>query len=481
MVIKSIEKIEYVACEIMSDYGLGIDARDNPIAILKGKGNVKSYRIRSKAFRRRITKKALEIECMLSKRQLDEVQQIICDHAEAESHSYDVHHRVAPIEGGIEIDMGDTSHTRVRVSPNKVDIVTTGSDVLFYRPATMEPFVKPAKEGDLDLLFPYLNFEKKQAWLLIGWMALTLSTPRSNSTSYPILALIASQGSSKSTTSKLIIRGLVDPSKMGLQGFPSNRRDIVLAANNAHLLAYDNLRKLTPASSDFMCIASSGGSDPTRKLYTDDELVNHPFQTPLVLNGIHDFIEEPDLAQRCVRLEMKTIPESLRRDEKEFTDDFLVDAPKIFRGLLELISKIMERLPSVTVTHPQRMISYVKYLAAIEDIANLESGSLQATYSEILDDAQRDVVLADPLASVLFRWVRELGNDDWKGTPSELRKRLVASLEFGSSLHKGFPDNAIALSKRLKALSVPLLSQGIEISFSRGRERQIHVIDAEAY
>jgi len=481
MAIKAIEKIEYIASELISEYEFGVDVRDNPIAISRGKGNVKTYRIRSKSFRKLITKKTSTVECMLSKRQLDEVQQMICDHAEAEFHTYDVYHRVAPVDGGVEIDIGDDAHTRLKITAGKVDEITKGSEILFHRPPTMQPFVTPAKKGDLDLLFPYLNFEKEQAWLFIAWMAFTLSTPRSDSTSYPILVLIAGQGSSKSTTCKLILRGLVDPSRMGLQGFPTSRKDIVLASSNAHLLAYDNLRKITPKWSDCLCIASTGGADPTRKLYTDDELVNHPFLVPLVLNGIHDCIEEPDLAGRCVRLEMKTIPESSRRDEKEFTAEFTEDMPKIFRGLLDLISKIMERLPNVVVTQPQRMISYVKYLAAIEDVSDLEPGSLQATYSEILNNAQNDVVLSDPLASVLFRWVRELDNANWKGTPTELRKRLIASLEFGQFLNKGFPDNAIALSKRLRALEVPLLSQGIEVSFSRGTERQIHIVDLEVY
>jgi hypothetical protein len=178
---------------------------------------------------------------------------------------------------------------------------------------------------------------------------------------------------------------------------------------------------------------------------------------------------------------MKTISESNRRDEKELTAKFIEDMPKIFRGMLDLISRIMERLPNVKVTHPQRMISYVKYLAAIEETEGLEAGSLQATYSEILNDAQNDVVLSDPLASVLFRWVRELGNDNWKGTPTELKKRLITSLELGQFLHKNFPDNAIALSKRLRALAVPLLSQGIEVSFSRGKARQIHIVDLGVY
>jgi hypothetical protein len=47
----------------------------------------------------------------------------------------------------------------------------------------------------------------------------------------------------------------------------------MIAANNGHLLAFDNLSGLPPWLSDALCRLASGGSFAVRQLYTDDEEV----------------------------------------------------------------------------------------------------------------------------------------------------------------------------------------------------------------
>ena len=47
----------------------------------------------------------------------------------------------------------------------------------------------------------------------------------------------------------------------------------MIAANNGHLLAFDNLSGLPPWISDALCRLASGGSFAVRQLYTDDDEV----------------------------------------------------------------------------------------------------------------------------------------------------------------------------------------------------------------
>lgn len=481
MVLKPRERIEQTTKSLVGKLMLGVDPVGDPIAVIEGEGNPTTYHISTKSFKKIIIHEGKSYGFIHSSREIAEIQQALSDEAEASDNDFDVCLRVAAIDGGVELDVGDREQTRIRLTPGSVEVIKTGSDVLFYRPSAMLPFVMPAEKGNLGSLFKYLNFEEDHAWLLIIWICFTLSTPRSNHASYPILVLIAEQGASKSTTCKLIIRSLLDPSQMGIQGFPSNRQDMVIAANHAHILIYDNLRYLSRKWSDTLCIASTGGNDPTRRLYTDSELVNHPFQVPLVLNGIHDFVEEPDLAQRCLRLELKSIPEDKRRDEKELTDEFNADFPKIFKDILDLTANILERLPTAKVTHPERMLGYVRYLAAAEEVMEMESGKLQLVYSEILNDAQRDSVLEDPLASTLYDMMTEGGEHRWEGTPTELLSAVVHSLGTYDSKQRLLPNNPISLSKRLNALKAPLRSQGIEVTFTRGKERRITIVNLNRY
>jgi len=482
MVLKSAEKIQATTKSLVENIKLGLDQVGNPIAVIENDGNPETYHITARSFRKVIIYEGRALDFIFTSREIESIQQALCDAAEAAENELHVCLRVASIDGGVELDVGDKEQARIRLSHGNVELIKEGSKVLFYRPPSMLPFVMPSEEGNLDLLFPYLNFDEDHAWLLIIWICFTLSTPRSDHASYPILVLIAEQGASKSTTCKLIVRSLLDPSQMGIQGFPSNRQDMVLSANNAHILIYDNLRYLSKKWSDILCIASTGGNDPTRRLYTDSELVNHPFQVPLVLNGIHDFVEEPDLAQRCLRLELKSISEDTRRDEKEFTDEFNADLPKIFKGILDLTANILEKLPTANVTHPERMLGFVRYLAAAEEVMEMETGKLQSLYSGILNDTQRDSMLSNPVALAVYTLVTDKkSKDEWSGTPTELLEKLNDPMSLSGYRDRSFPTNPIALSKQLSALKAPLLSQNIEVVFTRGKERRITIKNLDAY
>jgi len=482
MVLKPREKIEATTKSLISSIRLGLDQVGNPVAVIEGDGNHETHHIKARSFRRIIISEGKSLDLIHSSKEIERIQDGVCDAAEASENELHVCLRVASIEGGVELDVGDKEQTRFRLSHGKVEVIKEGSEVLFYRPSAMLPFVTPAENANLELLFKFLNFEEEHAWLLIVWICFTLSTPRSSHASFPILVLIAEQGASKSTTCRLILRSLLDPSQMGIQGFPSNRQDIVLSANQAHFLIYDNLRYLSDKWSDILCIASTGGNDPTRRLYTDSEMVNHPFHVPLVLNGIHDFVEEPDLAQRCLRLELKSIPEGKRRDEKEFTDEFNAELPEIFKGILDLTAKILEKLPTANVTHPERMLGFVRYLAAAEEVMDFETGKLQSVYSGILNDTQRDSMLSNPVALAVYKLVTDEGcKDEWSGTPTELLDKLNNPMSLSGYRDRSFPTNPIALSKQLSALKAPLLSQNIEVVFTRGKERRISITNLNAY
>lgn len=464
---------------LMKSLTLGVNQTGEPIAVLTGENkNATTYCIGAREFRSLIFEEGKRIDHVFTGREIDEIKQGLCDAAEASGNVFQTYLRVAPVDNGVELDVGDIHQTRIRLIAGKVEIVTAGSSILFIRSSALRAFTLPDESGDINAVLPFLNLEPDQAWLLLIWICYTLSTPKSDHSVYPILVLIAEQASSKSTTSKLIIRSLLDPSAFGIQAFTGSRQDIVLISRHVHIIIYDNMHYLSRKLSDTLCIASTGGNDPTRRLYTDSELVNHPFQAPLVLNGISDFIEEPDLAQRCVRLELKAIPEKKRRDAKEFADEFNAALPSIFRGLLDLTANILEKLPSVKVLHPQRMLSYVRYLAAAEEILDMENGRLQKVYRDILNECQRDSVMSDPLAAAVYDLVNIEKKSTWKGTPAELLARLM-DINYPNTRH--LPTNPISLSKRLKAMAAPLRSQHIEIEFQRSKHRQIIITNTEAY
>src|SRR5262249_38959765 len=139
----------------------------------------------------------------------------------------------------------------------------------FRRSRGMLPLPTPEPGGEIDLLRDFLNLDDKAWWMVIFWLVATLR-PRGP---YPVLALFAEQGAGKSTTGRLL-RELVDPNAAPLRAEPKDGRDLMIAANNSWLLAYDNLSHVSPWLSDAMCRLSTGGGFATRELYTDqDEII----------------------------------------------------------------------------------------------------------------------------------------------------------------------------------------------------------------
>ena len=81
----------------------------------------------------------------------------------------------------------------------------------------------------------------------------------------------------------------------------------MIAAQNNHILLYDNLSQIPPRISDAFCRLSTGGGLSKRKLYTDDSEVVLEAQRPVILTGIGFGAIRDDLADRAIRVELTRI------------------------------------------------------------------------------------------------------------------------------------------------------------------------------
>jgi len=102
-------------------------------------------------------------------------------------------------------------------------------------------------------------------------------------------------GSAKSTGVR-VIRELLDPNKTPLRSEPRETRDLMIAAQNAWALAFDNISHLSWRLSDDLCRLATGGGFSTRRLYTDEEEQLFEATRPLLLNGIDGVVSRGDLA-----------------------------------------------------------------------------------------------------------------------------------------------------------------------------------------
>lgn len=439
-------------------------------------GNLCALAIGSRRLNNIIREDARKAGLNLRKHDLYEVNDYLIAQAEISGIVKNVSYRVAKLkEGGVEIDVGDANHTRVRIQAGKVDVITSGSETLFFRTKATGEMVLPASTGDINLLKQYVNLHPAAFMLFIAWLSYTLAHPKVKTSKYVILVLTGNQGSGKSSLCNNIIYTLIDPNNIGVQIMPSNPKDLAIAAQNSHVLCYDNVREFKAQMSDLLCIAATGGALTSRQLFTDADQQVLFMHTALVLNGIHSFIEQPDLAQRCLTLEMLPIASQARQSEIALTDALNRDLPFITRGLYDLIANIFTQLPNAVITNPERMIDFVQWLAAMEIVMNAPTGTFQELYSDSLQQGQLDSLLESTLAVAVMELAKMQSSLDWVGTPAELFGELNLHASKETKRSREWPANPIALSKRLRPLQASLMTQGITLQFSRGKQRTITI------
>lgn len=443
-------------------------------AIIQCMGNFYALAVGSKALNNRIRQLGMNDGIKLRKNDLSDLNHSLQAEAEMAGVRQDVWNRVAQTEGGIVIDLGDDKHTHVKITPGLVQLLGSGSNTLFSRSQVSKAMALPAQAGNLHPLEKYINLQPVQRLLFIAWISYTLAHPKLPASKFVILVLQGNQGSGKSLLCR-IIQQLIDPSIVGVQIMPSNPKDLSIAAQNAHVLCYDNLRTISQSMSDILCTAATGGAISSRQLYSDADMNVIQLHVALVLNGIHSFIDQPDLAQRCLPLELLTISEGKRKSEVQFERDFQQDLPAIMGGLFELIANIFTHLPAVKVTNPERMIDFVRWLAAMERVDGAPAGAYQAEYSRLLNQGQLDSLQDNLLASEVLDFARQQLDGTWGGTPVELLNKLTMQASAQTQKSREWPQNAIALTKRLKPLQAGLMTQGVFLEFTRGKERMITV------
>src|SRR6516165_10596883 len=215
--------------------------------------------------------------------------------------------RVAEHAGRFYLDLADEHWRAVEIGPDGWRVVER-PPVRFRRSPGMLPLPVPERGGSIEALRSFLNLSNQNEFVLVVAWLLAALRPRGP---YPLLAISGEQGSAKTVLSKLL-RALVDPNMAAVRALPREERELMIAANNGHVLAFDNLSGLSPWLSDALCRLASGGSFAVRQLYTDDEEVLFKAARPIALNGIEDVIGRADLADRAIFLMLAPIGEARR-------------------------------------------------------------------------------------------------------------------------------------------------------------------------
>ncbi|HAS6026990.1 TPA: hypothetical protein I7142_23735 [Vibrio vulnificus] len=440
-------------------YGVAILSRKE-----EGKNRL-TYLSRSPRFAQILREEMMITEGLaLDKSQIDEIAEKLNGIAGIAKHVSFTHLRVAATEcgNGRILDVGDEAGTQYQLKDGKVSVISEGSDQLFISSGDAEALPPLAEQGDWKKLLPYLNMEKKHQFLFIAWLLHTMTLVRDPDTAYPILVIYGGQGTGKSTFCKRIIRALLDPRAAKIKSFPNKKENLAIALQNEFTSIYDNMRSLTKSWSDYLCIVATYGVEEKRKLYSDGDSVKFDLHGSLVLNGIHDFIEEPDLASRSIYISMKQLSAEQRVNGKVMLQSLEEDLSEIYTGLLELLAKILDVLPTVSIKKAGRLNEFSRFLAAFEVVTKVPEGYLQDLYLKNQQESALESLYLNKLAKPLIQLAQKAGVQGRKYTPTELYEELVRVTPFHEQ--KGeFPENPIQFGLRVDGLMSSLGMAGIRV------------------
>jgi hypothetical protein len=427
-------------------------------------GHRETWPIRSKGFRHWLARRYYEERRGApSSEALQSALNVIEAKAHFDAVERIVHVRIGGAEGRVYLDLGDGLWRAIEISPDGWQVVST-PPVRFRRAAGMLPLPVPVSGGSIEELRPFLNVQTDNDFVLAVAFPLAALHDRGP---YPVLDLSGEQGSAKSTTAR-VLRALIDPNTAPLRALPRDERDLSIAANNGHMLAFDNVSGLPQWISDALCRLATGGGFATRQLHTDQDEVLFAGIKPVMLNGIEDTVNRPDLGDRTVFLILEPIREERRRPEQKFWAEFEQNRPRILGALLDAVAHGLRRLPDVHLDRPPRMADFARWITACET-AFWPAGTFMRAYSGNLDDAVASIIEADPISIAVLSLMS--ARTEWDGMASDLLNALTKTMSERAANSKTWPKSPRALSGRVRRAATSLRKIGIEITFEKDQDR----------
>jgi hypothetical protein len=378
--------------------------------------------------------------------------------AQFDSPERPVHVRSTEHEGRIYLDLADKEWRAVEITPDGWRVIGS-PPVRFKRAAGMSPLPVPQRGGSIDVLARFLNLPAANDFVLaVAWLVAALRP----SGPYPLMAISGEQGSAKTVLTK-ILRALVDPNAAPARSLPREERDLMIAANNGHVLAFDNLSGLPSWLSDALCRLACGGSFALRQLFTDEDETLFHATRPVILNGIEDVVCRGDLADRAIFLTLGPISDDRRRSERELWREFDRARPRILGALLDGAVRGLQKLPQIRLEKPPRMADFALWATACET-AFWSQGTFMHAYDANRQAAVDGIIEADPVATLVREIMAE--RDTWAGQASDLLQ-VGSGAKLAPDRSVSWPKNPRAFAARLRRCQTFLRTAGIEISFGR--------------
>jgi hypothetical protein len=253
----------------------------------------------------------------------------------------------------------------------------------------------------------------------------------------------------------------------------------MVTASSSWLLAYDNISRIPHWLSDSFCRLATGGGFAGRSLFSNDERHVIHAQRPVILNGIDEFVQRDDLADRCVFLHLPPIDPAGRRAEGEFWSACKAESPAILGGLLGALVGGLRELPSLRVTELPRMADFACLGEAVGRGLGWPEGSFLRAYSDNHQQKSVTTLEESVLATVLLDSAALGGLVNWTLSATEMLDQLADDVPPRVRASSRWPKSPRAFTNELRRIAPQLRTRGISVKFTRTLDNRLITIDAD--
>ena len=379
--------------------------------------------------------------------------------------------RIAAHDGRYYLYLADEAQTVVEYSAVGWNICEN-SPVKFVFDKYKALLPIPDRQGEICKLWELVRITDNPDRLVVATTLVKALVPGGTD---PILAICGYAGSGKTTTANYL-RSLIDPFTKGkvLSKLPESSENIAIHAQKRRILAIDNVSRITPDQSDFLCTVSTGGGVSKRQLHTDSDEVIHDVQNLVILTSIGNVVTKPDLLERSIVIDLTELTNDERESESSLTNIFDTNHALILGGLLNLTVAALDYRDTNKAPKYTRMTEFAHLGEGVNKKLEYAGCSIDTRLAAGKELAHEIAIDASPVASILKTWISNV-EGAWTGTSSDLLNILKAQAK-KSELAGSLPKTASSLSAELKKCETALRYFGISISILRTNKSRLITI-----